>query len=140
MLTSVLLLQDHALKLWDLRMAGSALPQGTCTGPTVLSPATRHAVKPKPSAGIPGCLAVFAGHAEAVSGFAMQQGDVIAHAGAHVGLISLQGAPYADSFVPTRLSNARGGKDSAALVGLTILPHSRLFIAGTEHGLIKVCH
>lgn len=91
-------------------------------------------------AGGPGCLAVFAGHTEPVTGFAIQQGDVIAHAGGHLGVVSLQGPPFVQQFVPTRLSNARGGKDSAGLVGLHILPHSRLLVAGTEDGVIKICH
>ena len=89
---------------------------------------------------MPGCLAVFTGHTEAVNGFAMQQGDVIAYAGGHLGLLSLQEPHFVDNFVPTRLSNARGGKDSANLIGLDILPHSRLLVAGTEDGVIKVCH
>ena len=104
-----------------------------------------HAQTDKPAskqltAGGPGCLAVFSGHTEAVSGFAIQQRDVIAHAGGHLGVLSLHGPPYVQQFVPTRLSNARGGKDSAAFVGMAVLPHSRLLVAGTEDGVIKICH
>ncbi|KAL0056421.1 hypothetical protein WJX82_011195 [Trebouxia sp. C0006] len=79
-------------------------------------------------------------HTEPVSGFALHQGDVIAHAGGHLGVLSLNGPPYTETFVPTRLSNTRGGKDSANLVGLDILPHSRLLVAGAEDGVIKICH
>lgn len=92
------------------------------------------------AAGGPGCLAVFSGHTEPVTGFAIQQGDVIAHAGGHLGVLSIRGPPFVQQFVPTRLTNARGGKDSAGLVGLEILPHSRLLVAGTEDGVIKICH
>lgn len=90
--------------------------------------------------GGPGCLAVFSGHTEPVTGFAIQQSDVIAHAGGHLGVLSIRGPPFVQQFVPTRLTNARGGKDSAGLIGLEILPHSRLLVAGTEDGVIKICH
>ena len=136
-----LLLQDHTLKLWDLRTTADVLHLDSM--PFKSPPVTAHGTptsRAKQSPGVPGCLAVFTGHTEAISGFAMQQADVIAHAGPNLGLISLQGPPYSDSFVPTRLTNARGGKDSASLVGLDILPHSRLLVAGTEDGIIKICH
>ena len=127
-----------------MRMAGDALHLSSIAPTTAPSPHARNGSLAtsarQQSSGMPGCLAVFTGHTEPVSGFAMQQGDVIAHAGGHLGLLSLQGPPYVDSFVPTRLSNARGGKDAVALVGLDILPHSRLLIAGSEDGVIKICH
>ena len=140
------LLQDQSLKLWDLRMRADALRLDSINSSS--NPRTvdcdqtqRHAVTNKrPKAGAPGCIATFTGHTEPVSGFALHQGDVIAHAGGHLGVLSLNGPPYTETFVPTRLSNTRGGKDSASLVGLDILPHSRLLVAGAEDGVIKVCH
>ncbi|KAL0031838.1 hypothetical protein WJX79_010539 [Trebouxia sp. C0005] len=138
--------QDHSLKLWDLRMGADALHLDSSTSSsyprTVDSDQTqRQAITNKrPKAGGPGCIATFTGHTEPVSGFALHQGDVVAHAGGHLGVLSLNGPPYPETFVPTRLSNTRGGKDSASLVGLEILPHSRLLVAGAEDGVIKICH
>ena len=139
------MLQDHTLKLWDLRMACDALHLDSISPslyPRTPSPgqATPGVPNDRPQTGGPGCVATFSGHTEPVAGFAMQQGDVIAHAGSHLGVLSLSGPTYTEQFVPTRLSNTRGGKDSAVLVGLDILPHSRLLVAGTEDGVIKVCH
>ena len=140
------MVQDHSLKLWDLRMGADGLHLDSMNSESYpRSSSSGQAQPPGPTrkrrrAGGPGCIAVFAGHTEPVSGFAMQQGDVIAHAGSHLGVLSLHGPPYTEKFVPTRLSNARGGKDNAALVGLDILPHSRLLVAGTEDGIIKICH
>lgn len=91
-------------------------------------------------AGGPGCLAAFTGHIQPVTGFALHQGDAISFAGPHLGVLSLHGPPYSETVVPTRLSNLRGGKDLAPIVGLSILPHSRLLVAGTEDGVIKICH
>ena len=142
------ILQDHTLKLWDLRVSHDALHVSsinlhtyprTAASSSLHNPHDKAALRPA-TAGGPGCLAVFTGHTEPVTGFAIQQGDVIAHAGGHVGVLSLHGPPYVQQFVPTRLSNARGGKDAASLVGLDILPHSRLLVAGTEDGFIKICH
>ena len=139
-------LQDHTLKLWDLRMSHDALHMDSFNSSsyprTVLPPHTQigKSASRQLAAGGPGCLAVFSGHTEPVSGFAIQQRDVIAHAGSHLGVLSLHGPPYVQHFVPTRLSNVRGGRDSAALVGMAVLPHSRLLIAGTEDGVIKICH
>lgn len=138
--------QDQSLKLWDLRMRADALHLDSINSSS--NPRTvdcdqtqRHAVTNKrPKAGAPGCIATFTGHTEPVCGFALHQGDVIAHAGGHLGVLSLNGPPYTETFVPTRLSNTRGGKDSASLVGLDILPHSRLLVAGVEDGVIKICH
>lgn len=91
-------------------------------------------------AGEPGCIAVFVGHTEPVTGFAIHNGDVISYAGPHLGVLSLHGRPYGQYVMPTRLTNMQGGKDVASIVGLDILPHSHLLVAGTEDGVIKVCH
>lgn len=140
------MVQDHTLKLWDLRMGVDALHLNSINSssyPKTFSSAQTHPPNPassRPKPGGPGCIAVFTGHTEPVTGFAIQQADVIAHAGGHLGVLSLNGPPYTENFVPTRLSNTRGGKDSEALIGLDILPHSRLLVAGTEDGVIKICH
>lgn len=144
--TRLALLQDQSLKLWDLRMRADALHLDSIH--SSLYPRTADSdqtqrqafTNKRPKAGGPGCIATFTGHTEPVSGFALHQGDVIAHAGGHLGVLSLNGPPYTETFVPTRLSNTRGGKDSASLVGLDILPHSRLLVAGAEDGVIKICH
>ena len=136
-------LQDHTVKLWDLRMSHDDLHVNSVNSavyPRTVSLSSAEWAARQVTSGGPGCLATFSGHTEPVKGFAIQQGDVIAHAGGHLGVLSLHGPPYVQHFVPTRLSNARGGKDSANLVGLNILPHSRLLVAGTEDGVIKICH
>lgn len=99
-----------------------------------------HAASTTGRPGEPFCLATFVGHIEPVTGFAIHDGDVISYAGPHLGVLSLHGPPYSQSIVPTRLSNVRGGKDVASIVGLDILSHSRLLVAGTEDGVIKICH
>ena len=140
----LVVLQDQTLKLWDLRMSHDALHVNSANShPRTTASVDDHYEQPassKLAAGGPGCLAVFSGHTEPVLGFAVQQGDVIAHAGGHLGVLSLHGPPFVQQFVPTRLTNFRGGKDSAGFVGLEILPHSRLLVAGTEDGIIKICH
>ena len=81
-----LLLQDHTLKLWDLRTTADVLHLDSM--PFKSPPVTAHGTptsRAKQSPGVPGCLAVFTGHTEAISGFAMQQADVIAHAGPNLG-------------------------------------------------------
>ena len=139
-------LQDQTLKLWDLRMNRDALHVNSITShsyPRTTAGMENPHDQPAPSklaAGGPGCLAVFSGHTDPVTGFAIQQGDVIAHAGGHLGVLSLHGPPFVQQFVPTRLTYFRGGKDSAGLIGLEILPRSRLLVAGTEDGVIKICH
>ena len=129
------------MKLWDVRMSHDALHVSSVNSHSRTSdnPHNQQASS-KLTAGGPGCLAVFSGHTEPVSGFAIQRGDVIAHAGGHLGVLSLQGPPFVQQFVPTRLTNSRGGKDFAGVIGLDILPHSRLLVAGTEDGVIKICH
>jgi hypothetical protein len=37
------------------------------------------------------------------------------------------------------LKGERKGKEGAAIVGLGLLPHSRLMVVGTEDGYLKVC-
>lgn len=144
--TSAAVLQDHTLKLWDLRVSHDALHVSSVNSQTYprtaasLPKSHDEAASRQAAAGGPGCLAVFSGHTDPVMGFAIQQGDVIAHAGGRLGVLSLNGPPFMQQFVPTRLSNARGGQDTASLVGLDILPHSRLLVAGTEDGVIKICH
>ena len=139
--------QDHSLKLWDMRMSADVLQVNSATN-SALFPRTNPPAQDRSTVadnttgrvGEPGCVAVFTGHTEPVTGFALHDGNVISYAGPHLGVLSLHGPPYSQSIVPTRLSNVRGGKDVAAIVGLDILPHSRLLVAGTEDGVIKICH
>ena len=141
------MLQDHTLKLWDMRMATDALHLNSTASPALYprcNPQSQQSAARVDSnmikAGEPGCVATFTGHTEPVTGFAVHDGDVVSYAGPHLGVVSLHGPPYSQSIVPTRLSNVRGGKDIAPIVGLDILPHSRLLVAATEDGVIKICH
>ena len=139
-------LQDHTLKLWDMRMATDALHLNSTASPDLypsFNPQTQpvaHTRSDRTKAGEPGCIATFTGHTEPVTGFAVHDGDVVSYAGPHLGVVSLRGPPYSQAIVPTRLSNVRGGKDIAPIVGLDILPHSRLLVAATDDGVIKICH
>eukprot|EP00884_Botryococcus_braunii_P002444 jgi/Botrbrau1/121/Bobra.0022s0107.1 len=111
--------QDNAIKLWDLRMDAAHVGAG--------------------QVGAPGLLHTFTGHTEGVGGLAVHGQDVLAYSGAYLGVFSLQG-PLSPTYRPTRLTSAKGFKESADIVGLALLPSSRLLVVGTEDGYIKVCH
>jgi WD repeat-containing protein 81 len=112
-------LQDNTIKLWDLRYdathAGAA------------------------QVGTPGLLHTFSGHTEGVGGLAVHDQDVLAYSGPHLGVFSLQ-APWSAVYRPIRLTSAKGFKESASIVGLALLPYSRLLVVGTDDGHIKICH
>lgn len=86
----------------------------------------------------PVLLHTFTGHSEGVGGLAVHGQDVLAYSGAYLGVFSIQ-EPLAPTYRPTRLTNAKGVKETVTIVGLALLPYSRLLVVGTEDGYIKVC-
>jgi hypothetical protein len=48
-------------------------------------------------------------------------------------------APFTERIRPVRVSGARGAKDGAQIVSLSVLAESRLLVIGSEDGCVKVC-
>lgn len=115
--------------MWDLRSASRAIT----IGPGQQQQASLS------SLATPACVALYEGHKEAVGGFALHKGDVVSYAGASIGVMGLHDPASAAAVTCTKLTNKMGGKDAATIVGLALLPHSRLFAVGCEDGVIKLC-
>eukprot|EP00775_Hariotina_reticulata_P009747 gene9747-9905_t len=124
---------DKTLKLWDLRMLrpeanGSrfcAMSQG----------AGRQTVEP---------VIRFKGVKEGIEGFVVYQDAALVHGGSHLGLAPLNVQHVTNNVIyPVKMTGIRGagratsgggGSSGSAIVGLGLLPHSRLLVVGSEDG------
>ena len=48
-------------------------------------------------------------------------------------------APFTERIRPVRVSGARGVKEAAQLVSLSVLAESRLLVIASEDGHVKMC-
>lgn len=88
-------------------------------------------------------LAVYRGHTDGVSGFALWGQDVISISRNKIGLSSLSKSGDEDGVhrvIPQKLRiRDQGTKNVSALSSISILPFSRLFLVGTEDGYLRIC-
>jgi hypothetical protein len=101
--------QDHLLKVWDLRAAGSSRA--------------------------PAPLAVIRAHKHPVSRIALYGSDVLSLGGSRLSVVPLQQLDT-DHLKAVKLA---GGREGAALIGLELLPCCRLLLTGTADGVMQVC-
>lgn len=140
------------MKLWDLRMGASSRGAAGAQLPSTLgaqSGADSASFLPSLATGvsIPLCLGTFKMSGDAASpagvgGLAMYgQQACICHSGASLGVISLApgGGSTRSKVGLTRLLSTSGTPLGASIMGLTILPLSRLLVVGTEDGWLRVC-
>jgi WD40 repeat protein len=129
---------DKTLKLWDLRMLRPevdgprfcALSQGL--GPQTVEP-----------------VIGFKGVKEGIDGFVVYQDAAIVYGGSHLGLAPMNVQHVSNNVIyPVKMTAIRGagraaagggGGSGSAIVGLGLLPHSRLLVVGSEDGQVRIC-
>ncbi|XP_030468894.1 protein GFS12 [Syzygium oleosum] len=88
-------------------------------------------------------LAVYRGHTDGVSGFALWGQDVVSISRNKIGLSSLSKSGNEEGvhrIIPQKLHvGDQGTKSPSALSSISILPFSRLFLVGTEDGYLRIC-
>lgn len=122
---------DRTVALWDLRMAGSR--GGNSSGAKAGS--SRMLVRR------------LGGVSSPVADCALVGGAVACAAGSRIAVAPLDVASGADAIVsgaaltmdPIRLRGVKGKPESANVVSLNVMPHSRLFVASAEDGMLHVC-
>eukprot|EP00798_Chlamydomonas_sp_ICE-L_P029717 gene29717-5152_t len=88
------------------------------------------------------------GPREGLYGLTVHNGSVLLYSGPNLGVVSLTGSgqsmPDGNSSATsacafTRVRNARGGRDSAVITSIGLLPCCKLLVLGNEDGLVKIC-
>ena len=115
--------QDGSVKVWDLRMAPSSAGDRPAPPPLPGMPICTHSMR-----AAKGCVKAFASHGD----------DVVASMDGSVGAFSLT-TPTGGVLDALRVRNERGVGKPAKIVGLAMLPHSRLLLVGQDSGYVCVC-
>lgn len=104
--------QDRTLKVWDVRKLSSSTAASACV----------HALS---------------GFEHSFTGCATYQRTGISWQRSKVAILSLQ-APFSQRVLLTRLTDASGCEDHAAISGLCVLPCSKLLIVSAADGMLKI--
>ncbi|XP_078161188.1 protein serine/threonine kinase isoform X4 [Carex rostrata] len=81
---------------------------------------------------------IIRGHTDGISSFAMWGQDIISISRNKISLASLS-ALSNNHLVPQYLYSGKGVRNLSPISAIAVLPLSRLFIVGTEDGVLKIC-
>eukprot|EP00976_Prorocentrum_cordatum_P063877 1177257-Prorocentrum_minimum.AAC.5 len=85
-----------------------------------------------------------------VTAMAVHHSDILSVAGGRIGIssavmtevqaVGLTLLEQTAKLEPMRIRSNRGIKEKGAMASISVLPFSRLFMVGTEDGVVKICH
>ncbi len=125
---------DRTAKLWDLRMMGSFMTGGSS------SSGGGSGGVPGPGRGSSqaGLVRMFA-HRESVEGFAIHKDCLVSRCASSIGVVALAGPEGVVRVQATGIRSSKGVREAGLLMGLSLLPLSKLMVVGSEDGYVKVC-